>query len=148
MPLVLGALLLPHAAHAQSQPLTPDAGPQDYALVDMDRFPAVGEQAVQRGQATGRRRFLLGANTSYRLFKLDRASLRVGYVEFRSGPDGSRFEIPPVPLRTLSSIFDSDSDGVPTEVRDGAVALPRMVRCEFGSARWRARLEVMVGDLR
>ncbi len=100
------------AAPAAAQDLTPVPGPQDYALVDMDRFPLVGEAAVQRGQMTGRRRFLLGANTTYRLFKLDRTSLRVGYVEFKSGPSGQRFTIPAVPLRDLSSSLDSDGDGL------------------------------------
>lgn len=110
VPLVLG--LFAHASSAQTATLTPVPGPQDYALVDMGRFPVVGEQAVQRGETTGRRRFLLAANTTYRLFKLDRASLRVGYVEFRSGPDGSRFVIPPVPLRDLSAAHDLDGDGL------------------------------------
>jgi hypothetical protein len=88
------------------------SGPQDYAIVDMDRFHLVGEQAVQRGQTTGSRRFLLRADTNYRLFKLDRASLRVGYVAFKSGGNGSRFTIPPVPLRALSSSQDMDADGL------------------------------------
>lgn len=100
------------ALPVSAQELVPVAGPQDYALVDMDRFPLVGEAAVQRGEVTGRRRFLLGANTTYRLFKLDRATLRVGYVEFHSGPSGSRFTIPPVPLRELSSSLDTDGDGL------------------------------------
>ena len=104
----LGLLFFAAASHAQ----TPLEGPQDYALVDMDRFPVQGEAAVQRGEATGRRQFLLAANTTYRLFKLDRASLRVGYVEFRSGPDGSRFEVPPVPLRDASYLVDADGDGL------------------------------------
>lgn len=87
----------------------PVAGPQDYALVDVARFATVGEAAVQRGQVTGPGRFLLRAETTYRLFKLDRASLRVGYVEFKSGASGARFAIPPVVLRP-SYTNDADDD--------------------------------------
>lgn len=97
-------------ARADHTALTPVPGPQDYALVNMDRFPLVGEEAVQRGQVTGRSRFLLAANTTYRLFKFDRASLRVGYVEFKSGANGARFTIPTVPLRALSTTHDTDQD--------------------------------------
>ncbi len=106
---LLALLLCPPIGRAQGVVVE---GPQDYALVDMDRFPSVGEPAVQRGVAVGRRRYLLRASTNYRLFKLDRASLRVGYVSFKSGPNGARFEIPSVPLRPASSQFDLDADGL------------------------------------
>lgn len=106
------ATLVPGVARGDHDALTPVEGPQEYALVDMDRFPTLGEQAVQRGQVTGRRLFQLAANTNYRLFKLDRASLRVGYIEFKSGANGARFTIPAVPLRSISTILDTDGDAL------------------------------------
>lgn len=87
-------------------------GPQDYALVDMDRFPGVGEQAVQRGSAAGRLQLAVRAETNYRLFKLDRPSLRLGYLAFRSGPNGARLELPDVSLRPESAGVDTDDDGL------------------------------------
>lgn len=102
----VSALALSGAARAQ----TPLSGPQDYALVDVARFATAGEAAVQRGQVTGAGRFLLRADTTYRLFKLDRASLRVGYVEFRSGASGARFTIPPVVVRQSYNANDTDQD--------------------------------------
>lgn len=87
-------------------------GPQDYALVDMDRYPTQGEQAVQRGSAAGRLQLAVRADTTYRLFKLDRPSLRLGYLQFKSGPNGARQEVPDVSLRPDAAGVDTDGDGL------------------------------------
>jgi len=87
-------------------------GPQDYAIVDMDRYPTQGEQAVQRGSGAGGLQLAVRADTNYRLFKLDRPSLRLGYLEFKSGANGARLELPDVALRPSAAGIDTDADGL------------------------------------
>ncbi|MCW8138074.1 MAG: Ig-like domain-containing protein [Planctomycetota bacterium] len=108
---LLGLWLPSAAAQSPTQPVVVE-GPQYFALVDLERFEQHAPGAVQRGVHQGQHRFLLRSNALYRLYKLDARTLRVGFIEFRSGRDGERFTIPPVPLRPQSLVHDQDGDGL------------------------------------
>lgn len=77
------------------------------------RTSGSGINAELRGVSSGGFQVALAPNADYELWVLERGPLkRLGSVVFKTGPDGSRQEIPAVRLRTPVPGHDEDGDGL------------------------------------
>ena len=109
--LLATALLLSAFLPLAAQEPGSQTGLHYYALENLTRGE-IDQRGIAGSQGVAFDNLILAPNTSYRAWIIQAATLRIGHVEFRTGPPGQDVTIPEIRLGP-SRIVDADDDGLP-----------------------------------